>query len=205
MSEIAKNVRIVGFRIASVPKDSKLPNLGTREVEMVDLTTVGNAKYTVIPMRIHDAMRDTTGLWDIIEPHYSAWKKGFEIPTTGTPLTSWQGISREQIEAIRIHGIYTVEDVAQMTDDVLRKCGGIGMQAVREAARAWEKTADRREVSAEIAARDADIEALKQQVADLTALISRDNVSGDITGTEEPIKRRPGRPRKEAEDEVEAA
>jgi hypothetical protein len=100
MSEIAKNVRIVGFRIASVPKDTKLPNLGLREVEMVDLTTVGNAKYTVIPMRIHDAMRDTTGLWDIIEPHYSAWKKGFEIPTTGTPLTSWQGISREQIEQI---------------------------------------------------------------------------------------------------------
>lgn len=198
MSEIAKNVRIVGFRIASVPKDSKLLNLGTNEVEMVDLTTVGNAKYTVIPMRIKDAMRDTTGLWDVIEPHYSAWKKGMEVPTTGTPLTSWQGITREQIDAIRIHGIYTVEDVAQMTDDVLRKCGGIGMQAVREAARAWEKTADRREVSAEIAARDAEIEALKQQMADLVGLIQRDN-------TEEPVKRRPGRPRKEETDEAEAA
>lgn len=198
MNDIAKNVRIVGFRVANVMKDTKLPNLGSTEVEMVDLTTVGNAKYTVIPMRIKDAMRDTTGLWDVIEPHYSAWKKGMEVPTTGTPLTSWQGITREQIDAIRIHGIYTVEDVAQMTDDVLRKCGGIGMQAVREAARSWERTADRREVSAEIAARDAEIEALKQQMADLVGLIQRDN-------TEEPIKRRPGRPRKEDVDEVEAA
>lgn len=198
MSEIAKNVRIVGFRIANVPKDTKLPNLGSNEVEMVDLTTVGNAKYTVIPMRIRDVMRDTTGLWDVIEPHYTAWKKGMIVPTTGTPLTSWQGITREQIDAIRIHGIYTVEDVAQMTDDVLRKCGGIGMQSVREAARSWVKTADRREVSAEIAARDAEIEALKSQMADLMSLVQRDN-------TEEPIKRRPGRPRKEDTEEVEAA
>lgn len=195
MNDVSRNLRIVGFRTAQVLKDSKFPNLGSREVEFVDITSVGNAKYTVIPMRIVDAKRDTSGLWEAIEPAYLAWKKGQEMPTTGTPLSAWHGITREQIEAIRVHGLYTVEDVAQMSDAILQKVGGIGMHSVREAARAWDKAKDTRAITQDLAAKDAEIEALKQQMADLMEMVGRDN-------SEEPIKRRPGRPRK---DEAEAA
>lgn len=194
-SSIQRDLRIVGFRLENVMKDTKNPNLGTRPVEFVDLTSVGNAKYTVVPMRIIDAQRDTTGLWGVIEPAYTAWKKGEEVPKNGTPLTSWQGITRQQIEAVRVHGIYTVEDVAAMPDATLQKMAGIGMASVREAARAWEKAKDTRAITADLAAKDAEIEALKQQMADLMALVAGDP-------TEEPVKRKPGRPRKE---EAEAA
>lgn len=195
MNDISRQLRIVGFRVVPVPKDTKFPNLGTRDVEFVDITSVGNAKYTVIPMRIQDAMRDTTGLWAAIEPAYNAWKKGMEVPTTGTPLTSWHGITREQIEAVRVHGLYTVEDVAQMTDAILQKVGGIGMHAVREAARSWDMAKDTRAITQDLAAKDAEIDALKQQMADLMEMMQGDP-------NEEPVKRRPGRPRK---DESEAA
>lgn len=195
MNDIARNLRIVGFRVESQPKDQANPNLGSKLVEYVDTTSVGNAKYTVTPWRIVDVMRDTSGLWDVIKPHYDAWKKGEEIPTTGTPLAAWQGISRHQIEAVRVHGIYTVEDMAQMTDAVLQKVGGLGLAAVREAARAWDAAKDTRNITAHLAEKDAEIAELKAQMSDLMELIrSGGAVAKD---DEETVKRRPGRPRKE--------
>ena len=195
MNEASRSVRIIGFRVENVPLDPRQPNLGTKEVEFVDLTTVGNAKYMVVPWRVKDVMRDTNGVWEVVEPHYNAWKQGEAVPTSGTPLSAWQGITRHQIEAVRLLGIYTVEDMAAVTDATLQKLPGQNLRSVRDAAVAWEKAKDTRAVTADLAAKDLEIQELRAQVGDLMDLVR--NMPTVAKDDEETVKRRPGRPRKE--------
>ena len=195
MNEASRSVRIIGFRVENVPLDPRQPNLGTKEVEFVDLTTVGNAKYMVVPWRVKDVMRDTNGVWEVVEPHYNAWKQGEAVPTSGTPLSAWQGITRHQIEAVRLLGIYTVEDMAAVTDATLQKLPGPNLRSVRDAAVAWEKAKDTRAVTADLAAKELEIQELRAQVGDLMDLVR--NMPTVAKDDEETVKRRPGRPRKE--------
>jgi hypothetical protein len=195
MNEASRSVRIIGFRVENVPLDPRQPNLGTKEVEFVDLTTVGNAKYMVVPWRVKDVMRDTNGVWEVVEPHYNAWKQGEAVPTSGTPLSAWQGITRHQIEAVRLLGIYTVEDMAAVTDATLQKLPGQNLRSVRDAAVAWEKAKDTRAVTADLAAKELEIQELRAQVGDLMDLVR--NMPTVAKDDEETVKRRPGRPRKE--------
>lgn len=199
MSEdIAKSLRVVGFRTEYAPLDPANPIAGTKATDYVDISAVGQAKYTVTPMRIVDAQRMTNGLWDVVKPHYDAWKSGQEMPESGTPLAAWAGIRPEQITLLRQFSIKTVEDLAAMTDGILSRPGMTGLRAIRDAAIAWEASKDTRAVAADVVAMKLENEALKQQMADMMALLGKDN-------TEEPVKRRPGRPRKEDTEEVEAA
>lgn len=199
MSEdISRSLRIVGFRTEYNPIDPANPLLGMKATEFVDTTSVGNAKYTVTPMRIVDAQRATNGMWDVMKPHYEAWKAGQDVPANGTPLAAWAGIRPEQIAVLRQFEIKTVEDLAVLSDSILSRPGMTGLRSVRDAAVAWEKSKDTRAVASDVLAVKLENEALKQQMADLMALLGKDN-------TEEPVKRRPGRPRKEDTDEAEAA
>lgn len=59
--------------------------------------------------------------WAQIEPHYTAWKAGHEIPETGTPLGAWPAISQDQGEALRSVGLRTVEDVAKVSEAILSR------------------------------------------------------------------------------------
>jgi hypothetical protein len=199
MSEdIARSLRIVGFRTEYAPLDPANPLLGMKATEFVDTTSVGNGKYTVTPQRIADAQRSTNGMWDVIRPHYEAWKSGQDVPANGTPLAAWPAIRPEQIAVLRQFDIKTVEDLASLTDSILSRPGMTGLRSVRDAAVAWEKSKDTRAVAADVVSVKLENEALKQQMADLMALLGKDN-------TEEPVKRRPGRPRKEDSDDAEAA
>lgn len=199
MSEdISRSLRIVGFRTDYAPIDPANPIAGMKATEYVDLSSVGQAKYTVTPMRIVDAKRMTNGMWDVVRPHYEAWKAGQDVPENGTPLAAWAGIRPEQIAVLRQFDIRTVEDLAVLSDSILSRPGMTGLRAVRDAAVAWEKSKDTRAVAADVMSMKLENDALKQQMADLLALMAKDN-------TEEPVKRRPGRPRKEDADEAEAA
>lgn len=199
MSEdISRSLRIVGFRTDYSPIDPANPIAGMKATEYVDLSSVGQAKYTVTPMRIADAKRMTNGMWEVVRPHYEAWKSGQDVPENGTPLAAWAGIRPEQIAVLRQFDIKTVEDLAALTDSILSRPGMTGLRSVRDAAVAWEKSKDTRAVASDVLAVKLENEALKQQMADLMALMGKDN-------TEEPVKRRPGRPRKEDADEAEAA
>ena len=194
IEQLRRDVRIVAFEVLNVPKDPAKPNLGTKPVEYVITAPRDGGKYTQTPHRIVDVQRSTNGLWEVIEPFYEKWKAGQEMPEVGTPLTSWNGVNNHQVEMLRSHGIKTIEDLSNVTDGNLTKMEP-GTRFLRDAARQWIKDADKRDIATALAEKDAEMEALKAQMSDLMALISRDNA-------EEPIKRKPGRPRK---DDAEAA
>ena len=60
--------------------------------------------------------KDMVAKWDVIGPKYEAWKKGMELPETGTPLAAWPGVSPPVSKALLDMGIRTVEDVSEMGD-----------------------------------------------------------------------------------------
>ena len=194
IEQLRRDVRIVGFEIRNIPKDPAKPNLGYKAVEYVITAPRDGGKFTTTPQRIIDVQRSTNGLWEIIEPFYDKWKEGQEIPEVGTPLTSWNGVTNAQVEMLRSHGIRTVEDLANVTDGNLQRMEP-GTRFLRDGARKWIEDADKRDVATALAEKDAEMEALKAQMSDLMNLIARDN-------SEEPIKRKPGRPKR---DEAEAA
>jgi hypothetical protein len=68
------------------------------------------------------AMRST---WAQIEPHYTAWKEGNELPESGTPLAEWPAMSKSQVEEMKYFGFFTVEHIANARDDLLHKFPGL--------------------------------------------------------------------------------
>jgi hypothetical protein len=69
-----------------------------------------------------------------------AWKRGEELPVTGTPIKLWPGVSPAQRAAVLAAGILTVEDLAQANDEAKTRIG-MGAQALVESAKAWVKDA----------------------------------------------------------------
>lgn len=91
-------------------------------------TTVARVKDLIPPDEMdHD--RDPQGskmfhmkaVWSFIEPHYDAWKKGTDMPETGTPLTAWPAVSEAEIFELNRVGLKSVEDVAGMAESSIDK------------------------------------------------------------------------------------
>lgn len=187
---MSNGTRIVGFETRYLPTQvaGKL-----KEVDYVNVTAVGMAKYTVTPIRIVDAQRDTTGLWDMVGPAYEKWKSGQDPRLiNGTPLSAWNAATKEQREALHQFDVRSIEDLAEITDAVLQKIGLPGIRNLRDAARAWIGAKDVRDVAEKLSEKDAEIQALQEQMAEMMALMR-----------EQPAKRGPGRPRKETVEEDE--
>lgn len=121
---------------------------------------------------------------------YDAWKQGRDAPINGTPLQMWPGITPAEIEMCKGIGCYSVEDVANMTEEALSRF--LGSRALRDKARAYMAAAkDAGKVSEENAA-------LRVQVSDLTEQLQAMRSRLAALENSDEARRGPGRPRKEA-------
>lgn len=168
----------------------------SRGVDWCDFAPIGNAKYSVIPEAISRLKKSTDGKWEAIRPAYEAWKKGQEIPLSGLPLAAWAGVTTEQVEVLKLHDVRTVEELRDLTDGQMQRVGLPNIRAIRDAAKAWEAAKDSRKVEAALLEKDAEINLLKEQMADLMALLKP--AQPEPMSAEEPAKRGPGRPRSAA-------
>lgn len=139
---------------------------------------------------------------------YKRWKDGQELPLNGTPIKGWGVISAAQ-QASLIHlNCKTVEDLAAVTEEGMRRIG-MGALDLRTKAQAWLKSmADHGGSTIKIAALEQEnavlrtsVETLEKKVAELMARVtdaappvSYDNVheitADDILGDPVPEKRR---------------
>jgi hypothetical protein len=133
---------------------------------------------------------------------YEHFKKGQEIPVEGTPIKTWPVISPAQVGALTALHIRTVEELANLPDDGVRRIGMGGID-LKNKAKAWLASAqDKGKVTQELAGLQAKntmlegtIETLQKQVKELEALVKvqhevKDNRSLDIEEVfEEPKKR----------------
>jgi hypothetical protein len=139
---------------------------------------------------------------------YRAWQNGQEIPLRGVPIRGWGVISPAQQETLLRMNIMTVEDLAGINDEGIRRIG-MGGTDLKNKAVAWIKQLDDKgPLTQENAALKREIDVLRAANVVLEETVKRLQHPSDqvlIDDEEEslieeaPVKRGPGRPRKAAE------
>jgi len=103
---------------------------------------------------------------------------GEDMDISGTLLRDWPILSAAQVRELKHYHFYTVEQVAMASDDQINKITmivGMGGHAFREKAQNYLKRAKDSSIldlqAEELRKRDAEIEALKQQMQELMAAV----------------------------------
>lgn len=78
---------------------------------------------------------------DRYEDQYRRWKEGEELPVDGTPIKGWGIISPAQQKNLIGINVLTVEDLAKLNDEGLRRVG-MGAIELKNKAVAWLRTLD---------------------------------------------------------------
>lgn len=102
---------------------------------------------------------------------YDAWKKGEELPLDGVPIKGWAVASPAQQETLLRMNILTVEDLALINDEGVRRIGMGGVDLKHKAV-AWLQAAkDRGPITQEIAAVKKENLQLQSEVATLKSQV----------------------------------
>jgi len=118
---------------------------------------------------------------------YEQWKEGREAPPEGYPLKDWASISKARAENYAQIGIFTIEDVAAMNDEVMHRAG-MGSRADKDRARAFldsQLTHGNAEQLAALRAESADKDTRIKQLEEALA-----NLSARLDGVEETKSRK---------------
>lgn len=156
------------------------------------------------------------------EKGYNAWKNGQEMPLRGTPIKGWGILSPAQQEMLIQINCPTVEDLADINDEGLKRIG-IGGLDLKNKAKNWlASLRDHGAVTVQMAAMEAEnatlkasLEALQNQVNALRAMVPKqqeqvvvENNSAEISAAElledEPVEapKRRGRPPKQQQEDM---
>lgn len=149
---------------------------------------------------------------EFIRQQYEAWQKGQELPVNGTPLAAWTGVRPEQVDILRLSGVKTVEEVANMTESLITSIKLPGMRDLKKQAQFFIDSADQTRFAARLAEKDEEVARLKaegaerdeqmrlmnEQIRELRDLALARAPAEEGEDAEAPARRGPGRPRKEA-------
>lgn len=134
---------------------------------------------------------------------YERWKKGEELPLNGTPIKGWGVLSPAQQENLIRVGVLTVEDLAGINDEGMRRVG-MGSVDLKNKATAWlSQLADKGPLTMEIAAlkranaeKDGQLEALTKKIE----LLTRDVMASQFRAQAQPVIEREPEPSIQASD-----
>lgn len=102
---------------------------------------------------------------------YERWKKGEEMPLSGTPIKGWPVISPAQMNNLIAINILTVEDLAAANEEGRRRIG-MGAQDLCDKAKAWLSQAkDKGPLTMENSSLKAENQALKSKNETLEARV----------------------------------
>jgi hypothetical protein len=73
---------------------------------------------------------------DLYEESYKRWKAGQDLPVTGTPIKTWPVVSPAQVATLLNIHVRTVEDLATLNDEGLKRLG-MGAISLKQKAEAW--------------------------------------------------------------------
>jgi hypothetical protein len=120
--------------------------------------------------------------------HYAKWKSKGSRHIDGTPLKNWPMIPAIRIAEFEAMGIFSVENLSDVSDNNILKL--VDGRVWREKAIAWLANAKGSGATVKLAAENermkTDMEELRKQIAELSALVGKDPTE----------RRKPGRPRK---------
>ncbi|MGL5011797.1 MAG: hypothetical protein ACRC6I_18120 [Paracoccaceae bacterium] len=193
------NIRVLGFRTVYSTRNSVAVEhdwvtyapvhaiQSVQNEERVD-RLMPKDSYANDPENLKLAAMDSK--WLDIEPAYRAWKEGREIPTDGTPLALWAGITSAQAEIFYAQKIRTVEEVATMPDAVITKLMMPNARQYRDQAKLFLENKGASDFAGELSA-------MKQQNADLSAKLEEAIAMLNEMTAPPSDKPKRGRPRKD--------
>jgi hypothetical protein len=134
-----------------------------REKTYIDIKVPGQRDGAARPATADDKSR--------FQRHYDAFKARIELPVDGTPLAEWPLITGSTVEEMSFMNIKTVEQLADLSDNLAGKF--MGAQNFKAKAKAWLERA-KKELTAEslqheLADRDALLVDMQLQLDDLRA------------------------------------
>ncbi|MFD9897471.1 hypothetical protein [Mesorhizobium sp. NPDC059025] len=151
--------------------------LGTHNVERVK-------HLKPDPNKFGDDMDGTklayaTARWEQIRPAYEAWKAGKELPTSGTPLTSWPALNEEQVKLLRQVGVQSVEEIRDLAETQIGRVPLPNMREMIKQAAVFLGNLDTSAAAEREARKDEEIGDLKDRLAELEKLL--DNRTKPVT------------------------
>lgn len=137
-----------------------------KDVVMIRIITPGNRDNIVDrEMQPHDKIR--------FRDAWERFQKGESEIGNGTRLVEWPLVSRSMSEELRFMGFFTVEQVAEANDAACDKVAGL--RELKARAISWLKVTNDAEATskalADAEAKDAQIRALQEQVAELVKMV----------------------------------
>ena len=132
-----------------------------KEFDFVHICVAGDTLTEIDTFALESHKKRFPLHWAAYQNKLGADDQGYE----GTPLTEWPLVSKSQAEELRAMKFHTVEAVANASDQQLQRIGmaaGMSPYAFRDKAKAFLNLAT---TSAETDKREAEINALKQELA----------------------------------------
>ncbi len=137
--------------------------------EFVEIIIPGMNKSTVIePVNEQHVAR-----WP---EAYAAWKRGQELPQSGTPLEEWPVLTTATVANLKALNMRTVEDLAGAPDTVLQNIGQGAFDFRRRALAFLEQAKDSAPLQTALQENEllrGEIKVLRGQVQDLAALVKQ--------------------------------
>lgn len=97
---------------------------------------------------------------------YEAYKKAEKLSETGTPIEQWPLLSRQVVADLKHSGIYTLEELAGLTDEQCQGVGILGLRTLRAKAKAHIELSETGKVPAQLIDEN---DRLKSQLAQMQA------------------------------------
>ena len=181
----------VQFDMGVILNDGKTAAAGRPvydEIETVRIAVPGRMDYVVRPAWEQDRQR--------FAQQYAAFKQGLSAATSGTPLAMWPPIKKSQVAELSVAGVRTVEQLAAMSDiDAMKFMGNHELRAMaKDFLEAAKGAAPMVAMRHELQSRDAEINNLKAQMAQLVEAQTRAATPHEEVVLEPPPRR--GRPPK---------
>lgn len=109
--------------------------------------------------------------WNAIKPAYDAWKKGEELPDSGTPLSAWLGITAEESAIVKQAGIRSVEELANANDTVLGHIKLPRVRDLREGAKMFVASKDQNATAMRVEAAEKKSAELESQLEEMRKIL----------------------------------
>lgn len=189
---IQENGALVEFVRDAVQSNFKSAQAGRpiyEERDFVRITTPGDTKTTIYrPATTQDKERFSKA--------WSAYEKGLEAVTEGTPMAQWPQVSQAQVKELAHVNVRTVEQLASVSDSSIQHMGP-GYMQLRTRARQYLESASK---DANDTAQARENEKLRERLE----LLEEQNkaLKAEVAAAKDgEQKRGPGRPRKTDSDE----
>lgn len=110
--------------------------------------------------------------FELYEESYKRWQRNEEMPLNGTPIKSWPALSPSQVKMLVSLNILTVESLAAVNDEGLRRIGMGGVELKNKAVAWLAQANDKGPLTHENAALKEENVALKARVSQLEARVN---------------------------------